>query len=149
MRPITKRLLTTIILTIVALCCASTYCQAKERLPNARVISMFMRDKNADVNENYVVNFFIGEFCRFLESRRMKAVYSKSMDGVDGGWYAAIEFNGYTDLDWNGVYHYKYSDVRIFFFNPNNEDESYFVELGNFKVGTHPGELIQVFKNKF
>lgn len=124
-------------------------CQAREPLPKAKVISMFMNDKNVDVNENYVVNFFIGEFSRFLESRNIEAVYSKKMDGVYKGWYAMLEFNGNTELDWNGVYHYKYTDVSIFFFNPNNEGESYWVELGDFKTGTRPGDLLKVFEKKF
>lgn len=139
------KLISLIIITIV---CASLNCKAAEPLPPAKVISIFMRDDNVDVNNNYVVNFFIGEFSRFIESKNIQVVYSKSMKNVCGGWYASLEFNGRTYIKENGKYRYKYTDVNIYFYNPNSDEESYLVELDDLDTGTKPGNLLDIFRQK-
>ena len=122
---------------------------AKEKLPRANVISMFMKDKYADVNGNYILNFFIGELSVFLDANNIEAVYKKSLSGVPNGWYMMLEFSGRTTLSSNGVYKYVYEDVNIFCI-PADEyrsDEGYWIELGDFTVGTGRGDLVRYFKD--
>lgn len=122
---------------------------AKERLPRANVVSMFLKDEYADVNENYILNFFIGELSVFLDDNNIEAVYNRSMSGVPNGWYMMLEFSGRTTLSSNGTYKYVYEDVNIFCIpaDESRADEGYWIELGDFTVGTRRGDLVQYFKD--
>ena len=121
---------------------------AKGKLPRANIVSMFLKDEHADVNENYILNFFIGELSVFLKANNIEAVYSRSMAGVPNGWYMMLEFSGRTTLSSNGEYRYVYEDVNIFCTpaDRSRSEEGYWIELGDFTVGTQRGDLVRFFK---
>lgn len=120
----------------------------KHRLPNTRIVSMFMKDDKVDVNGNYLVNFFIGELWAFLDSNGIEAMYEKSMDGVSKGWYMMLDFSGKTTLSSNGTYHYEYKDVGIYRMPADKSisDKGYWIYLGDFTVGTRKGDLVRYLK---
>lgn len=121
---------------------------AKDKLPRADVVSMFLDDRNADINDNYILNFFIGELAVFLEQNNIQAVYNRSMYGVPNGWYMKLEFSGRTILSSKGEYKYTYKDVGIFCIpaDRSRSDEGYWIDLGDFTVGTQKGDLVRFFK---
>lgn len=130
-------------------CLGTTHAQNSAKLPNANIISMFMKDAHADINGNYVVNFFIGELSVFLSSCGIDNVYSRNVESAYNSWYMMVEFNGRTTLSSNGTYRYEYRDVGLFVIpaDKSKADQGYWIDLGDFTVGTGKGDLVRYFKN--
>ena len=138
---------------LILLVLVTLYAKAgeKNRIPNANVVSIFLKDSNTDVNNNYIVNFFVGELWAYLSSKGIQTVYCRNVESAENAWYMMLDFSGKSTLSASGIWHYEYYNVGIYCVPADKsarENGGYWIYLEDFKVGTQKGDLTRYFQKR-
>ena len=123
----------------------------KKLLSDAEIVSVVI-DEN-DFNKKAGVNFFIGEFSKYLQSIRVECLINKSLDQVplcSKALYLVPEFQCKEYLKSNGIWVYQFTGISLFFMDncPEQQKKTLLIRLDNIESNTTINSLVSIFSQK-